>query len=179
MTTRQVRVALSHLTGGAVGGAVTAAALWLLATPLRTLLPQPAVRAITVIVALIAFCSDLRLLRLPSVHRQLPRTWVHRFGESRLYLLYGAVLGTGLLTFAPYALTFAVLAYLSLQQSLSFAVGAGALMGLGRTVFVGPLSHPRVSARALAATLTGGYRYLPKLSATCCLVLAGMVVVSN
>lgn len=179
MTTRQLRAALAHLTGGAVGGAGTAAGLWLLATPLRTLLPQPAAPALTVIVALIAFSSDLGLLRLPSVHRQLPRTWTHRFGNSRLYLLYGAVLGTGLLTSAAYSLTFAVLAYLSLQQSFTFALAAGALMGLGRTVFVGPLSHPRVSDRALAAALTGGYRHLPKLSAMSCLVLAAMVVVSN
>jgi hypothetical protein len=172
----QARASIAHVLGGAAGGIATLAALWLLATPLRTLLPAPAPRVLVAAVAVAAFCTDLGILHPPKVYRQLPRSWARRFGADRLYFMYGVVLGSGLLTFAPYALVFTVLALFSLQDSLPLALAGGALLGAGRTVLVGPLSHPRVAPRRLMDDLAGGYRHLPKLSAAASILVVAFVV---
>lgn len=133
-------------------------------TPIRTLAPSLVVRILAIVLIALFVAKDLRLVSVPSVRRQVPQSWVRRFGLSNSYFLYGLVLGAGILTFVPYAAVLSLIGLLSLQASLSFAIAGGACLGVGRTVFLSPLSRA-ASRRSLTDLLPASYRHLPRLSA--------------
>jgi hypothetical protein len=119
--------------GLALGGTLSATAAWLLAgllQPLPHALRVGALVAVTVAVA----GQELGLLRLrlPSAHRQVPRE-VFDNGPYASALQFGVELGTGVRTYLPSAVPYALLAaVLLLQPSFPAALLAGACFGLGR-----------------------------------------------
>ena len=159
--------------GGLVGGAALALALWLLATPLRTLLPW--LVRLTVFAALCGMFVvwDLGVRRVPRALRrgQVPIEWSKRFGLTQSYFLYGVGLGAGVFTFVPFAVTFGVFAAAALVAGPLTAALAGAAFGLGRTIFVGPLGLSGSAIRRSDALLVLGYRWFPYASVALTVVL--------
>jgi hypothetical protein len=131
--TVQARTAAAHVAGGFVGGTAMAASLWLAVTPVRTLLPAPAVVGLFAIVVVVAAGIDLRLLdRGTSRGRQVPATWRRRYGHYRGFMAFGAVLGMGVGTFVSYALTYVAFAAAAVLMPLGLAAASGAVFGIAR-----------------------------------------------
>lgn len=154
-TRQAVLGSLSHVVGGALGGAGSMALLWLLASPLRLAPPVVLVAAMAGCIG-IAVASDLHLLRVPRSLRQVPQSWLARYGVSRSYLLYGIFLGSIGLTFAPYTVILGVAAATSLAQGLPMAVFTGMAFGLGRTLPVGVIGASRRAMSLLRITWETG-----------------------
>lgn len=167
-----------HLVGAALGGLALAASMWLLASPIRTILPVFGVLAALLPVCAAAIAFDLHWLALPHRLRrgQVPVQWLSRYGLSRGYFLYGLSLGAGIFTFVPFALTFVAFSASALLAPFSGAVAAGAAFGVGRAALVAPLAHNRTAIRHTDTMLIIGSRWFPYLSATTSLVLAIVVV---
>jgi hypothetical protein len=117
-----------------------AAAVWLLVTPFRTLLPSIALLAFLAPFALAAALSDLGHVELPRQQRQVPQSWYGRHGPIGSYVRYGLGLGAGLATNVTYAAEYTVFLGAGLLLPIASAVIVGALFGLGRTILVGPLA---------------------------------------
>jgi hypothetical protein len=172
---------VSHLAGAALGGGVLAAAGWLFAAPLRTLIPAPVAIVLAIAVCLGAAAVDLRWLRLPTLLRrgQVPVEWLTRYGFTRGYLFYGVALGAGVFTFVPFAATFAAFAAAALLPGIAVALVAGAAFGTGRAILVGPLATSSAAVAHSDQLLVVGYRWFPRVSATLCLALAVVVLAST
>jgi hypothetical protein len=56
---------------------------------------------------LTAACGMIEIMgvraRLPERRAQVPSTWLYRFGQSRAAMMYGASMGSGLVTYITYA----------------------------------------------------------------------------
>jgi hypothetical protein len=139
-STRQVvAVAFVHPMFGVVGGCGMALLVWLLVTPLRTILPNAFVLALVVVIAGITAAADAHLIEIPRHARQVPQSWYRAYGPVRSYALYGLWLGAGLASNVTYAVEYTVFIGAGLLLPLPWAVAAGVLFGLGRTTFVGLL----------------------------------------
>jgi len=125
--------ATAHVAGGIAGGAAMAGVAWLVATPLRTLLPGAAVIVLLGMLVLSSGAHDLRLVG-DRVHggRQVPATWRKRYGHYRGFAAFGAALGAGIATFVPYAITYVLFATAAVLLPFGEAVACGALFGFTR-----------------------------------------------
>lgn len=147
---RRTRLAMatSHLVGGVVGGCAGIAVVWLAATPVRTLLPPEVAIALLIPIVGWALSVDLgHTLKSSARGRQVQSTWLQHRGDVVGFALYGAKLGTGLLTHVPFAATYATFAAAALLLSGPAALACGALFGAARAgvVVVGALRAERAS----------------------------------
>lgn len=124
-----VRAGLLHVAGAVLGGGGTG---WLLGL-IGTWFILPAWRPWVIgAMALIAVALGLR--RVPPQlgrRRQVPRGWARRLPPGRLYALWGAMLGSGVVTLIPHS---AFLVLLSAELTAGPIVGglAGAAYGMAR-----------------------------------------------
>jgi hypothetical protein len=130
----------SHTLGGVLGGAAMAAFLWLLFTPLRTLLPRDFALALVGLVAVYSVLADAGKVRFWRRRSQVPAAWYARYGPTQSYVLYGLFLGAGILTYVPYGVVYGAFAAMATLLSLPQAALGGALFGIGRTLTTGPAS---------------------------------------
>jgi hypothetical protein len=137
----RVVMAVAHFVGGVAGGAVGAVAVWLVASPLRTILPLSAREGIVAAVALVAVLMELRILKVRGRQGQVDARWYRKFGPVRAYAAYGLMLGSAIATLRPFAFVYPVLAATGLLVPFPDAVLCGAVFGLGRTVLLGPASY--------------------------------------
>lgn len=171
-----LRASLAYVLGGVIGGALTVGTLWLLAVPVRTLLPSRVVDSIAIVVLVLAVLQDLGRLRLPHRRTQVPQRWLQQLGPGRAYYRYGLLLGSGLLTAAPYGITFAIMTAAALRLEAGDALVVGALFGLGRTATIGFATPLSAVGFAANAWLARAYRVLPKVSLVMTLTIgAGLV----
>lgn len=173
---RRAGLSAVHIAGGVVGGVATAFCVWLALTPVRTLLPGPAVAAVLAGVVVAAVITDLHLFgRRSRRGRQVPQRWID-YGLYRGFALYGAVLGSGLLTYVPVALIYVTWAAIGLFLDLPFALLAGALLGFGRAFAVVLASFAPLRSRDFLMRSAPVQRALPWASVLASvLVLAGSV----
>lgn len=166
-----------HVAAAAVGGLMTAAAVWIVLTPVRTLLPDSAVVAVLVAAMLCAALIDLGILQWQLPGHQVPQTWLARHGALRAYAMYGALLGSGLATYVNYAVVLGVFAIVGCTLSLSAAVATGALFGAARA---GTVALASFDLRADTLLFRGRWasQAWHGAAATLCLVLAVAVVVT-
>lgn len=154
----RLETSVAHLAGGAVGGSLMAGVLWLAGTPIHTLLP-PAIPATVVgATAILAVLMDAKLLKLRTWGSQVPPVWFARYGPQRSYAMYGFMLGSGLATARPYAVTYPAFAALALLAPFPEAILGGALFGLGRTVLIGPGSLRATAVSRLLYRAPGVHR---------------------
>jgi hypothetical protein len=175
----RARLWLAHLLGGVVGGTGAVLALWLLASPLRTMLPELFSLALVFALLVAGSARDLGLLEFPKLGRQVPATWLARYGPARSFAFFGVFLGSGLLTHVPYAITYGVFGAAALTLPLPHALLAGAAFGIGRTVLVGPASFAIEPASRILYRSAAARRILPWLSGAVCLLLATSAVTSR
>lgn len=174
----------AHELGGMAGGAAMATTLWFAATPLRTLIAGDATRAL--LIALLAACVlfDLGLTRLPESKRQVPQEWLQRYGPTKSFAAYGAVLGAGLLTPVPSAVVYAVFVLCGFAKLLGTAIVAGAVFGAARAAVVGLAAlQPGLSSRVLFRS-TLSQNVLPRIGTLVTgsmlwIVTAGLFGISN
>jgi hypothetical protein len=164
-----------HGLSGAIGGAGLAVAVWAFSIPVRTLLPRTVVVGLFACVAVLAMAADTVHTPMPARHIQVPKSWYGRYGPVRSYALYGLVLGAGLLTDIPYAVTYTIFAS-GLVLPIGLAVLLGALFGLGRTAVVGPITvHHRV-VEAITRSFPRLRPRLPIVSALASLMLLALIL---
>jgi hypothetical protein len=163
-TATTVTMGLVHGVAGVVGGAAIAMLVWTFTIPLHTLLPLSASLAIFSSFALFAIAADLELVRLPSRHKQVPQSWYGVYGPLRSYAYYGLILGGGLLTEIPFAVTYSIFAA-ALILPLPDAVLLGALFGLGRTGIVGPINAHHRLVQAMTRSYPWAQAHLRWISA--------------
>lgn len=133
----------AHAVGGTLGGAGMVVALWVVATPVRTLAPEELPVALLVALAVAAALADAGRIALPRQPRQVPQAWMRNYGPARAYALYGFWLGAGLITNISYMAEVVVLAAAALLLPFPEAVLVGGIFGLGRTAPVTPLGISR------------------------------------
>jgi len=130
-----VRV-LVYVIASTVGGALMGLSLGLIGSLIYALVPGPTVAWPMLVIAGFALLYALHeglLLRLPHPERnwQVPNAWIMRWpilGTA----MFGAILGTGLLTFIPYSSYYVLLAWTAGTGSLVLATALGATYGLVR-----------------------------------------------
>lgn len=130
----RISMSLAHAAGGMAGGALTAAAVWLALTPLRTLLPPSVGVVAMAAVCIAALAADLGLWLVRSRMPQVPQTWLARFGPARAYGSYGAVLGAAFATPHPYAVVYPLFLAMALFVPLPVALACGVLFGGARSL---------------------------------------------
>lgn len=167
-----LKMGLVHGAGGAIGGALMALGLWLVLTPIRTLLPGVAALAIVVSLALLTALADAGLVRIARQTRQVPSEWYHTHGPYRSHALYGLCLGAGLGTNVTYAVEYAVFLAPALLLPLPGALAGGLAFGLARTVLVGPFGTLSPIGRRWHAVYAGGRGILRGTGAILSLALA-------
>ena len=101
-----------------------------------------ALAALTVLLALVEV--GVWRWHLPERHWQMPRDWL-RHGGVGYPIMFGATIGVGVLTRAPFASFHAMLAW----QAVMGSIGLGALMGIAYGV-------ARASAPIITAQLSNG-----------------------
>jgi hypothetical protein len=141
------------------------ALVWLALTPIRTVVPRAGLLALLTVVATLCALVDFGVLRRPATGRQVPATWLRRYGPVRSYGLYGIVLGAGLLTHVPHALTYLTFAALGLLLPAHLAVLVGALFGIARSFVIGPAAPKAELASKLLFRSRGSQLIWPKVSA--------------
>lgn len=161
----RVRMWVSHVCGGLLGGATTAAGVWLLATPIRTLMPRNVSLVVFVCIAIFAIAWDTKRFRPQRHGRQVPAKWIATHGAVRGYAMYGAVLGSGLLTYIPVGATYVVFAGVALLAGLPSAIVAGAAFGAARAGLVGPAALAAATTSKLLYRSRASQLVLPRLSA--------------
>lgn len=166
------------------GGTAMATILWVAATPLRTLIAGHATRALLIAVLGACVLFDLGLARLPESKRQVPQEWLRRYGPTKSFAAYGAVLGAGLLTPVPSAVVYAVFVLCGFAKLLVTAVVAGAIFGAARAGVVGLAAlQPSLSSRVLFRSALS-QNVLPRIgtlvtTSMLWIVTAGMFSLSN
>ena len=174
---RRVAVWGAHMLGGITGGGVTAAVVWLLASPLRSLLPRPSADVLFLSVCAVAVATDLRLLALRKPGCQVPATWLRRYGAVRSYWLYGVRLGAGLLTHMPYSVIYVVFAAIGLLiSSPGHAMLIGAAFAGARTFVIGPGSIAPTISSVVMYRSSSTRRLLPVLSAISVIAMAAFAI---
>src|SRR5437588_7536104 len=131
---------IAHSLGGVLGGTLMALTVWIVVTPIRTLLPRSVTFLLFALVATYGILADLGRTRFHRPKSQVPATWYARYGPAKSYLLYGLSLGAGMLTYVPYGAVYGTFAAIAALLPLPAAAVAGALFGLGRTLPSGPAS---------------------------------------
>lgn len=120
-----------HIAGAMTGGGLAAAVIWLAATPLRGV-PTELTSALLVATLLLAGVNDF-IWRLPFPQRRVqvdPAALVrYPVGSA---LIYGLILGTGVLTFITFASLIPYLLVVGLQPSPGPALLLGTAHGIGR-----------------------------------------------
>lgn len=165
-----------HVLGGVAGGAVLSTAAWLALTPIRTLTPLPFNRLLVLAMCSWTALGDLGLLRVPRQERQVPQSWLVRYGPARSYFLYGLELGAGLVTYIPFATTYALFTASALVLGLADAIFVGILFGLGRTLLVGPINLDQRLVRWLGDHYGIAYGPLSRLSVAAALLVVAAAV---
>lgn len=165
-----------HMAGGALGGSITAAALWLALTPLRTFTPSLVLAAILGLILVWVLLIDLGVIRRPFRVGQVPSTWPRRFGALGAYWRYGLVLGSGLLVYVPHAATYSLFATAALLNSPVLALLAGGSFGLGRTLLIGPASFAADGASRILFRSSGSHLTSSRLSVLLTSLLATAVL---
>jgi len=128
-----LKTGVVHLVGGIVGGGSMAAVAWLVATPVRTLLPNGGVLGLFAVFVALNVAVDLRWVGSgTSRGRQVPATWRQRYGHYSGFAGFGGTLGAGVATFVPYAITYVVFAAAAVLLPLGSAVVCGIVFGGAR-----------------------------------------------
>lgn len=122
-----------HALGGAIGGALTVLGLWLILTPVRTLLGGIILTFMAAFIALGSLTADLGGSGRRRNPRQVPARWVGRYGPLSAYFRYGLMLGSGVLTHIPNYLGPACLFTAALVLPFDRALLVGASFGMSRT----------------------------------------------
>lgn len=162
---KRCAVLTAHVTGGLAGGALAGTMIWLALTPPRTFLPRSVTTGLAFAFASWAVAVDLHLFRFELPGRQVPATWLRRYGPTRSYAAYGALLGSGLLTNINYAVVPVVFAASGLLLPLLGATAAGAGFGLARALAVCPASlRIRLTDRILYQSTFAAYAW-PRVAA--------------
>lgn len=167
---------IGHTAGGALGGLVMAATLWLLLTPLRTFAPMAAQVGLLVALAVAAALADFGVINPPRQRRQVPQSWFGRYGPVRSYALYGLWLGAALGTNLTYMVELVVLVGSALLLPVQETMIVGAVFGLGRTAPVAPLGASRRVADWWGRVYGGGPVLALRVSAMLSLALAALAV---
>lgn len=142
-----------------------ASASWLALTAVRTFTPAWIRVGLFVAIGCLAALEDLGKIHIPHQRRQVPQSWLSRYGPMRSYALYGMGLGAGVLVDTPYAVAYPVFAASALLLPLGPAVAVGLLFGVGRSVLVGPVNLRKSVVVWAERSLPNAYRALPKVSA--------------
>src|SRR5437773_366303 len=119
---------LSHATSSAVGGTLMMLALWLALTPARTLLPALALEGTTSFAVLTCILIDSGLTDAPK-RRQVPQGWFARYGPTRSFSAYGAILGLALFTPITSAVVYGVFFAGATWLGLGGALVLGCVLG--------------------------------------------------
>lgn len=128
------RAAAWHVLGGALGGFIVALALWSIAVPIRTLFDAWH-SEIIVLVLLVAALGDA--WRLPTgTPRQVPPTWLQKYGLNNGYFRYGLALGLALTTKVNNWLLYGVAVMIALSQTFATAILLGLALGTARSAAV-------------------------------------------
>jgi hypothetical protein len=171
---RQIGLVTSavHVVGGALGGMLAGASVWLAMSAVRTLVPQAGKTALLVAAVVAAVAVDLGVVNARIPGRQVPATWRARYGMPRSYLGYGATLGAGVATYVNYAVVLVVFGVLGLFLPLGAAAVGGAAFGSARaaTVVLAAVDV-RLSDAVLSRTSTAAWAW-PKCAATLSLAIA-------
>ena len=134
----RIGMSLAHVAGGVAGGVLMSTLVWFLAAPLRTFPPE-AVLVVMFATWTATFVGwDVLKFDLPVSGKQVPATWIAKYGRVRSYAMYGAALGSGLATYVPVGLTYVVFGALAISPSVAVAAAAGAAFGIARTSVAGP-----------------------------------------
>lgn len=170
-----------HVAGAVTGGVAVFVSAWLLVAPARLFVPYVALLALFGAQCMYCAMTEIGLGRplLRPNHRQVPVAWSARFGPRRSFWMYGLVLGAAVFTFVPYALAYCVLAGTALFGSVKTSIEAGALFGVGRSVFVGPCALSKVVVGRSGRYLQFGSRYYPWLSCAAILLLFAIATKSH
>ena len=139
-----------HLVGSAAGGAATGAIIgWLGSLANLDSFPAWVVGAGAVVAIAISALAEHFELGRPC---QVPRRWSRTMPARRLYLMWGAMLGAGIVTLIPYPAYVLVIAAQAVAGPLLAGAG-GALFGLARELpALIPLFrdvHPETAMEAL------------------------------
>ena len=153
-----------HIIGAVLGGGTTALALWLFAAPLRVLLPVPTRAVLFFVICVAALMLDFRVIRNRIQRGQVPASWAWRYGAIRSFAMYGFLLGSGLLTFVPYALTYVVFTASSLFLHFPLVLAVGAAFCLGRTFLIGPFALKAEPASRLLYRSVRAHQVWPLVS---------------
>ena len=123
---------VGSVVGGAAIGALAGAVGWMLLFVARP--PSAAVLAIVLVLVVATAAMDLGLLplRLPSVRRQVDRTWLDRYRGWVYGLGFGLQLGLGVTTIISTASVYLVIAIALLSGSPVPGALIGASFGLAR-----------------------------------------------
>lgn len=137
---RYVVTAAAHVVGGLVGGTLLGLAASGVGAAARALgLGSPGALAIAGAVALVAGLVDLAARgrpRLSPWRRQVNEQWLDEFRGWVYGAGFGVQLGLGLATIVTSATTYAAIASMALQPSVTSAVAVGAAFGLVRGAIV-------------------------------------------
>jgi hypothetical protein len=176
---QRLRLWVAHSVGGTVGGALAALLIWLVLTPVRTMLPGVVGLVLVSLVAAYAVLADLGKVRFRRPSTQVPQTWYARYGPERAYFFYGGALGAGLVTYVPYGLAYSVFAALGLLLPLPAALAAGALFGLARTIPTGPGSLSAEWASRVLFRSPVSHRIFARLSVAATLALVALLLAAQ
>lgn len=128
------RAAAWHVLGGVLGGFIVALALWSIAMPIRVLLDTWH-SEIIVLVLLVAALGDAR--QLPTgTPRQVPPTWLQKYGLNNGFFLYGLALGLALTTKINNWLLYGVAVMIALSPTFAAAILLGISFGAARSAGV-------------------------------------------
>ncbi|MBI2760443.1 MAG: hypothetical protein HYX51_03330 [Chloroflexi bacterium] len=132
-TRRGASIVALHIAGAAIGGAVTGAALGVVGE----ILSLASLRAgIVGLAAVVAFAlAVFRRSRKLGLHCQVPRRWTQVMAATPLYLVWGALLGAGVVTVVPYSL-FVLLMSVQMTGGLLLGSVTGAVFGGTREALV-------------------------------------------
>lgn len=123
---RTISVALLHMLGAVIGGAIVGGGLGLLGTVLSLKDWRPPIIALSVGIAL--WHSIRRYPRSLGRRRQVPQKWIHVIPLSLCYFLWGALLGSGIATLIPYS-SFVVLLGAQFTSGPILGCASGVLFG--------------------------------------------------
>lgn len=129
----------AHILGGVLGSAAVAWLAWIVATPLRTLVNRPVRIGVAAATALIAAGLDWRGHNPRRNMRQVPQSWLGRYGALSAYFRYGLVLGSSIGTYEPSYLVASSIIGASLLLPTFPAVAVGVSFGATRCALVGLL----------------------------------------
>jgi hypothetical protein len=156
----------AHAVGGIVGGALGIGALAALVSIPLAMVGTAVGMALIIVVGATAIVADLQLITLPFNHRQVRASLMRTIVPAAAMFRYGLVLGSGLLTYLPYAAIATVATWAAAGWGAPAAVGAGAAFGFGRTAAVPALQVVSRHLDGLAQAYGPGRSLFGRASAT-------------